>query len=459
MPIRIIRDDITKVQCDAIVNAANKTLLGGGGVDGAIHKAAGIGLFFDCLKLRGCKVGEAKITPAHKLPCKYVIHTVGPKWKDGNHNEEEQLASCYTNSLLLAKENNCESVAFPLISTGVYKFPKAKALQIAVDTISSFLEDNDIDVTIVVYEKSDFQIDESLNDRLSQFIIDKHEGYLLGLKYSKWPSITAEIELPKGFAFKLGRYRPSLEDLTSVKCQIERPHRKKKKFSRRTARGRRWTGKPRHWDIRNINECADTEDTLSAARLLERIEELEREELKRKGITIDAEYDEILSPSEDKKRGWQCDADSWVDDQSFDEHLPHGHFVHEGSGAVRHHRLDLEEKLLQKDESFTQALFRMIDERGWTDPQCYKKANVDRKLFSKMRCEENYHPKKTTAIAFAIALELSYEETQEFIGKAGYTLTRSSELDLIVEFFIEEKNYNVMAINSALFDRDQKLLG
>lgn len=154
MPLEIVKNDITKIQCDAIVNAANSTLLGGGGVDGAIHKAAGKGLLKECMKLGGCETGQAKITGAYKLPCKYVIHTVGPRWKGGNHGEKELLASCYRESLILAKANNCTSVAFPLISTGVYGYPKEEAMQTAIDEINKFLLQNDMKVLLVLYERN-----------------------------------------------------------------------------------------------------------------------------------------------------------------------------------------------------------------------------------------------------------------------------------------------------------------
>ena len=172
MPLKLIRADITKLSCDAIVNAANSTLLGGGGVDGAIHKAAGRGLLLECMKLGGCKPGQAKITGGYNLPCKYVIHTVGPKWRGGTHGEKETLQSCYREALRLAEENGCGSVAFPLISAGVYGYPKAQAFRVAVDAITEYLLTGDLLVYLVIFDSAAYQISEKLYGEIAAYIDD-----------------------------------------------------------------------------------------------------------------------------------------------------------------------------------------------------------------------------------------------------------------------------------------------
>lgn len=330
MPLQIIRNDITKIECDAIVNAANSTLLGGGGVDGAIHRAAGKGLLLECMKLGGCKIGQAKITKGYNLPCKYVIHTVGPKWKGGNSGERELLESCYRESLKLAFDNKCEIVAFPLISSGVYGYPKEEALQVAVNEIGKFLLGHDMLVYIVVFDKDCFQVSKKLIADIAEYIDEYYvETHYIGRS-------TTLLTYP------LAEESAALPDMEMPKAASA--------FS-------------------------------------------------------------------------------------------------------------LDDAVNSLDESFSQMLLRKIDEKGLSDAEVYKKANVDRRLFSKIRSDVNYKTSKPTAIAFAIALELSLDETKEFLMKAGFALSHSNKFDVIIEYFIKNGNYNIFEINEALFEFDQQLLG
>ena len=158
MSFRILKGDITKLKVGAIANAANSSLLGGGGVDGAIHRAAGPKLLEECRTLNGCRTGEAKITDGYNLPSGKVIHTVGPIWHGGSNGEEELLRNCYRNSLKIARENGIESMAFPLISAGVYGYPKKEAIRIAAEEIKKFIEKNDMEVTLVLFDEETYKM-------------------------------------------------------------------------------------------------------------------------------------------------------------------------------------------------------------------------------------------------------------------------------------------------------------
>ncbi|SHJ68731.1 O-acetyl-ADP-ribose deacetylase (regulator of RNase III), contains Macro domain [Dethiosulfatibacter aminovorans DSM 17477] len=322
MPFEIIRNDITKVQVDAIVNAANKSLLGGGGVDGAIHRAAGKDLLAECRSLGGCETGQAKITKGYKLLAKYVIHTVGPVWHGGNCKELELLASCYRNSLALAKEYKLESIAFPLISAGAFGMPKDKALNVAMSVIGEFLMNNDMMVYMVVFDKDAVVLSEKVFKSIKQYIDDRY-----------------------------------------------------------------------------------IEDNL----------------LKNSANVYRGVFSETVTVFESKRK--------------------------------------LEDLVNQTEESFSTMLLRLIDEKGKDDVETYNGANVDRRLFSKIRNNIGYKPSKYTAVAFAISLELNLDETKDLLMTAGYALSHSSKFDIIIEYFIENENYNIFEVNEALFYFEQKTLG
>ena len=346
MPLQIVRNDITKMKVDAIVNAANSSLLGGGGVDGCIHRAAGPELLAECKTLGGCETGSAKITKGYKLPCKYVIHAVGPRWRDGKHGERDKLISCYQTSLALARENKCETVAFPLISSGIYGYPKDQALRIAIDTISEFLLENDMTVYIVIFDRKAYQISGKLYADIAEYIDDNYVD-----------------EHSDNYSARLRRLN-ALRDMESV-CEA--------------------------------SVCEEADEAIESILSMP-----------------------MAAPKKTKS---------------------------------------LDDALGQIDESFSEMLLRKIDEKGMTDAQCYKKANIDRKLFSKIRSDKLYKPSKPTAIAFAIALELSLDETKDMLMKAGFALSHSNKFDIIIEYFIENGNYNVFEISEALFAFDQSLLG
>lgn len=329
MPLEIVRNDITKMKVDAIVNAANETLLGGGGVDGCIHRAAGPELLAECRTLGGCKTGDAKITKAYRLPCQYVIHTVGPVWNGGSHGERELLVSCYRTSLALAKEHGCETVAFPLISSGIFGYPKDQALRVAVDTIGEFLLHNDMTVYIVIFSRTAYQIGSKLFADIAEYVDDHYVDA--------------------------------------------------------------------HTDSR-------------------------RDRLRRMSVL-------------------------------------EGRALSAGAAAAPMAVGGLDSLLAHLDAGFSETLLKLIDRSGKKDSEIYKKANVDRKLFSKIRNNPDYKPSKATAIAFAIALELNLDEARDLVARAGYALSASSKFDVIIEYFIRQKKYDIFEINEALFAFDQSLLG
>ncbi len=356
MPFEIVRNDIANMQVDAIVNTANPRPVIGSGVDTGIHAKAGPGLLEARREIGDIPCGNAAITPAFDLNAKYVIHTVGPVWLDGTKNEEKLLADCYKNSLALALENGCESIAFPLISSGNYGFPKPLALKIAVREISTFLLENDMTIFLVVFGKEEFALSEKLFKSVSSYIDENYIREKTRDEYAAPYYSSAPLEAPGAMP----------------------PRRLSRKKSTRAE--------------------ADTEFLEESAML------------------------ECAAPLPADTNGW--------------------------------------DKLLKGlDAGFSETLLRLIDRTGKKDSEIYKKANVDRKLFSKIRNNTDYKPSKPTALAFAFALELDLQETKDFIARAGYALSHSSKFDVIVEYFLVNKNYDIFELNEVLFAFDQPLVG
>lgn len=353
MPLNIIRDDLTRVKADALVTAANEWLAGGGGVDGAIHRAAGPELLAECAKLGGCPTGEARITGAGRLPCKFVIHAVGPVWEGGTHGERELLASCYRAALTLAVKHKCKSVAFPLISAGVYGYPKEEALRVAVETIGAFLRGHELEVTLVLFDAASFQAADSRFADIKSYIDDRYVG--------------------------------------------------------------------EHEDTPNLRSRREREAHALSLLLLEK--------------DVEVHYHEARPA---RRRPPKPKAPP-------------------PAPALK--AVPLETVLGKLAESFSQRLLRLIRERGLTDVEAYRRANVSRKVFSKIRSNKDYHPSRATACAFVIALGLSADEARALLLSAGLALSNASKFDLIVQYFVERGETDVLKVNEALFSFGQPLLG
>jgi O-acetyl-ADP-ribose deacetylase (regulator of RNase III)/transcriptional regulator with XRE-family HTH domain len=335
MPFKIVRNDLTKMDVDAIVNPTNIKGFGTGGVDGRIHKIEGPRLKKETGRIGSLPPGQCILTKAFNLPARHIIHTVGPIWKDGNSDEEKHLRDCYKNALELGKEQGFESIAFPLISSGSYGFPKDLALNAAVRSIGEYLLFHEMTVYLVVYDKKAYQLSADLSASVEAYIdehyIDEHRLHSAGRL------IKSDI-----FSFEAAK-------------------------------------------AYSANEMA-------------------AEPKKRKGKSLNDAL----------------------------EHL---------------------------DETFSERLLRLIDEKNLKDPEVYKKANISKQTFSKIRNEIHYSPTKPTALAFAIALELNLDETKDLLLKSGYALSRSSRFDVIISYFIESGKYDIFEINEVLFAYNENLLG
>ena len=365
MPLKIIRNDITKVSADIIVNSANPKPKYGTGTDYAIYNAAGIdGLLAERKKIGNIGVGDIAVTPAFKLSAKYIIHTVGPIWFGGLRGELDYLKSCYQKSLDKAFELGCESIAFPLISTGVYMFPRDKALNVAMSTISEFLFEHDMTVYLVVFDERSFQLTGKVFSDVDDYIDDD----------SVFDSQGAE-------------YRALLE----------------------------WVEPDKREEAMHF--ISNAPDDRSAAQIIRRF-------VSRRNV---------------------------VQAETFIK----GRFSKDTTAKHQ----TLEEMISTDEKDFHEKLIELIEERGMTDPQVYKKANIDRKLFSKIRCTPDYKPRKKTAVALALALELDYNEMVDLLRRAGIAFSPSSKFDRIIEYFVKNGIYDVQTINLSLFEHGEDTLG
>lgn len=537
MPFKIIRNDITKVHADAIVNTANPDPTYGAGTDSAIYRAAGEKkLLAERRKIGRLEAGEAVVTPAFRLHAKYIIHTVGPVWVDGEHREFELLASCYRKSLQMARHLQCRSIAFPLISTGSYGFPRDKALNIALDQISSFLKDEEMDVSLVVFDRKTFELSSDLKKDVSQYIDDNYvedriwkeygskyivrrglEGsdsilrYLKSRQRSGRPAdeMLAEREqvpapgsekVPEPVAEKVpepvagegpeeysaifqvssgnlppDHEEPFLKEDEAYYSKGEEPENagpEGPESAPSNAPGTDWSGVPGD-DFPEKSESAPSNvpgtDWYGGQRT-DGPAGPESMPSNRPGYGTDS------SRAEDTPQNAFADTADTAETVASRPHpgrkdaklpaagkRPSGRPAPKGERRIESgtsvHRRSLQDVMSHLGESFQECLLRMIDERSLTDTEVYKRANLDRKLFSKIRCKADYNPSRRTVIALVIALELNMDEAVDLLQKAGMALSPGSKFDLIISYCIQNEIYDIYRVNALLFDYDQPLLG
>ena len=348
MPFEIVRNDITNMYVDAIVNAASRLPRVSAGVDSAIHKKAGPSLLEARKKIGYIQPGTAAITPAFDLDAEYVIHAATPTWTDGLHGEAKLLRQAYDMCLNLAFENNCDSIAFPLLASGNHSFPKGKALQVAISAFSEFLMEHEIQIYLVVFSRDSVKLSEKLVHNVRCYIDQNYVD-----------------------AYDQETYGGLNEDRCRNRYQIRRA----------------------------------------------------------------MEMQEAYMPAPCAPKA--C------------EPMP----------CAKSAFLSLDDFIKEKDAGFTETLLALIKKSGMKNSAVYKKANISKQHFSKLINDPEAKPSKSTAIALALALELDLDGTKDLIGRAGYALTNSSTFDLIIRYFIEHKQFNVIEINIALYEFDQSFLG
>jgi len=461
MALQIIRNNIVNVEADAIVNTANPAVGVGRGVDQSIYEAAGWDRLLEARERIGeIAPGEAAWTPAFGLHARYIIHTVGPAWMGGGSGERETVARCYRRSLELAAELGCESAAFPLIATGTYGFPKDEALRIAMAEISGFLLSNEMEVLLVVYDKESFEVSGKLFSDIQSFIDDSETAYVPDyLQYNRADDLqykgTGDLQYNRADASdvrakKTSRARRILDGFRERKNALKREEEPIPQSG--APYGDRDAGSP--FEERNSGLPVGARDARSpfeegdaGAPFMDWDAESMVEDLSM-GAESGA-YDDLLLSESMEQPAFEADAAP-----SYSRS-----FSAPSAPSFPSQDASLETRLKHLDKTFQEYLFMLIDRRGLSDTDVYKKANIDRKHFSKIRSNAGYKPSKKTALALAIALELNLDETKDLIGRAGLALSPSIMFDRIIEYCIETCNYDIYEINCILFKYDQPTLG
>ena len=449
MAFKIIRNDITQVCADAIVNTANPQPTYAGGTDAAIYKAAGEEkLLAERKKIGVIEVGQAVETPAFQLNARYIIHTVGPEWTDGEHGEYEAVRSCYMNSLKLAKKLGCESIAFPLIATGVYGFPKAEALKIAVSVFSEFLVDEEMQIILVVFDSESFVLSGKLFSAIDSYIDENYVSEQTDAEYSVdhamcfagYPSKNQDYYDDKDQDESIDETQDGADDEDQDK--IDNNPRIYGNTDRRTLFFRKQSESKRQSEL-NKKSALGKQGISKEQDITKKRSGFKKRSLFQKQIKSE-EYTEASIDSME------------IDEAFFEDSSPMPTMMQASIGMPAS---SLDDIMAHVADTWQESLFRLIDEKGFTDVEVYKRANIDRKLFSKIRSNAAYQPKKITAVAFALALQLNIDQTKDMLARAGYALSPSSKFDLIVRYFIENEVYDTYTINLALFEHDQPLLG
>ena len=356
MPFKIVRNDITKMNTEAIVNTANEQVAVGSGCDYAVYQAAGYDRLLEYRreKFGAVKEGEVFLTPGFDLPARYIIHAVSPLYTDGGQGEEGKLRSCYRKSLDLAKDKGIRSIAFPLISTGGFGYPKEEGMRIAVDEIHAFLLENEMMIYLVVFDDKATGLGAKLYPDLETYIDRNY------IEEKRREEYTSDL---------MGRESVARESQEKRRFQLRRPGKRREEAQH----------------LQPMPTCGSMKEEMH-------------------------DYDDMLANLEEK----------------------------------------LEERFVHMADSFSEYLLYLIDSKGLSNSDVWKNAIVDKKVFSKIKNNKDYHPKKRTALCLCVGARLNMDETRDLLARAGYALSPCDMTDIIFSYFIENEIYDMIELDIQL---------